>query len=145
MDKKNITIITGTGGALGTGHFQRMCYLADSLSHTGRFRVKLFIIQGNPDIPELLKEVVTDSFPVETDLVIRDMRDSSEEDIKFFKKTAPVLVIDDTGPGRLFADHVIDLLPNPVNRIVPEKMFLYGYNFISEINTMKTRSDCQGC
>ena len=133
-----ITIITGTGGALGTGHFQRMCYLADSLNHTGRVHVKLFIAEGTPDIPGPLKETVTDSIPDTTDLVIRDMRDSSAEEINSLKKRGPVLVIDDTGPGRELADHVIDLLPNPANRSIPEKMFLYGYNFISEINTMKT-------
>lgn len=138
MNKKNITIMTGTGGALGTGHFQRMCFLADSLNNYGGFAVKLFITEGRPDIPGPLNGIVTDAIPAETDLVIRDMRDSSEEDIRILKRKAPVLVIDDTGPGRKLADFVIDLLPNPVNQTVPAKMFLYGYNFISEIKAMKT-------
>lgn len=138
MDKKNITIITGTGGALGTGHFQRMCFLADSLNRAEQFRVKLFITEGSPDVPVPLREIVTGSMPEKTDLIIRDMRDSTAEEINSLKKNSPVLVIDDTGPGRELADHVLDLLPNPVNRSVPEKMFLYGYNFISEIRTMKT-------
>lgn len=138
MDKKNITIITGAGGTLGTGHFQRMCYLADSLNQTGRFSVKLFVAQGNPEIPDPLKDTVTESLPEKTDLIIRDMRDSSAEEITSLRKRGPVLAIDDTGQGRALADHVIDLLPNPVNQSVPEKLFLYGYNFISEIKTMKT-------
>lgn len=138
MDKINITIITGTGGALGTGHFQRMCFLADSLNSAEKFRVKLFITNGSPVVPGPLRALVTDSMPGKTDLIIRDMRDSLVEDIKFLQEQAPVLVIDDTGPGREQADHVLDLLPNPVNRSVPEKMFLYGYNFISEIRTMTT-------
>ncbi|HQO38873.1 MAG TPA: hypothetical protein PK986_00235 [Spirochaetota bacterium] len=137
MYRKNITIITGTGGALGTGHFQRMCYLADSLNSTGNFSVSLCITEGSPDVPESLKEIMADTIPPGTELIIRDMRDSSEEDINFLRKKAAVLVIDDTGPGRNVADHIIDLLPNPVNRSVPEKMFLFGYNFISEIKSMK--------
>ncbi len=138
MDKKKITIITGTGGALGTGHFQRMCYLADSLNCDKRYSARLFIAEGKPEIPGPLKDIVAVSLAEKTDLIIRDMRNSSEEDINILKKKAPVLVIDDTGQGRSIADYVIDLLPNPVDQSVPEKMFLYGYNFISEIKAMKT-------
>ena len=138
MYRKNITIITGTGGALGTGHFQRMCYLADSLNSTGKFNVRLCLTEGSPDVPESLREIMIDSIPPGTELIIRDMRDSSEEDINFLRKKAAVLVIDDTGPGRNVADYIIDLLPNPVNQSVPEKISLFGYNFISEIKAMKT-------
>ena len=138
MNKKNITIITGTGGALGTGHFQRMCYLGDSLNLMEQYSVKLHIAEGSPSVPGPLQDLLTDSVPGNTDLIIRDMRDSSADEIKSLQQTAPVLVVDDTGPGRVGAAHVIDLLPNPLNSRVPGKIFLYGYNFVSEIKSLRT-------
>jgi hypothetical protein len=67
------------------------------------------------------------------DLIVRDMRDSSIEEIKFLQKSAPVAALDDRGSGREAANKIIDLLPHPAHNFEagayhPEA-FLYGYEF----------------
>ena len=136
MNEKSIVIITGTDGHLGTGHFQRMCTLAYHLNLTSSYNAKIVIKSGNPAIPPQVENFISPDIPSTASLVIRDMRDSTEEDIRLLKKTAPVLVIDDTGPGRGAADFIIALLPSPVSANPSNGMFIYGYNFINSIRNM---------
>lgn len=136
MNKKSIAIITGVGGHLGTGHFQRMCSLAVFLNRSGIYSANIFIAAGEPDVPRGIEDLMVKKLPGHASLIIRDMRDSSEEEIASLRKTAPVLVIDDTGGGRSIADHVLDLLPSPVSAESFNGIFIYGYNFIKSINAM---------
>ena len=136
MNKELIIIKTGAGGRLGTGHFQRMCTLASYLDSTARYSARIVIEGEAPAVPGGIEFLLTAKIPAGASMIIRDMRDSSAEEINSLKKTAPVLVIDDNGPGRACADHVIDLLPSPVSAETFSGMFIYGYNFIRAINSM---------
>ena len=136
MNKKNIVILTGTGGPLGTGHFQRMLTLSSEIDSRGEFN--LSILANNKElIPLQFRKNVISTLPENCSLIIKDMRDSSESEMTRLQKKAPVITVDDTGEGRGRADYIIDLLPNPVNRLSPEHyrddFFLYGYNFTREI------------
>ncbi|HEY1406141.1 MAG TPA: hypothetical protein VF857_05985, partial [Spirochaetota bacterium] len=87
---------------------------------------------------------LTNVIPDDTTLIIRDMRDSDREDIFALKKTAPVVVIDDCGDGRLLADCAIDLLPNlihpPFAPTFDAAPFLFGYNFTRAITMLDDQS-----
>ena len=133
MTKKNILIVTGTGGALGTGHLQRMLALAVHLDIIDFFSVKIFLKQNSFPPDEIFKNLLTETIPENIDLIIRDMRDSTVEEILLLKQIAPVLAIDDSGSGHPITDYQITLLPVPSEAGKPVKpdtsMFLYGYNF----------------
>ena len=136
MSKKKIVIITGTGGPLGTGHLQRMLTLAAEIDRRGEFN--LSILTNNKElIPSHFRSRAVTSLPERCSLIIKDRRDSSETEMLELKAKAPVIAVDDTGPGRSRADYILDLLPNPENRLSPqfqrEDFFLYGYNFTRDI------------
>jgi hypothetical protein len=144
MAKKNILIVTGTGGIYGTGHFQRMLALAFHLNGTGLFSVKIFLKQ-NQFPPDISSEfLLTESIPEQTDLIITDMRDSLEDEMLFLKEYAPVLAIDDSGPGNNIADYTLTLLPVPSGSnkpVIPDtSKFLYGYNFSKGVESLSVRN-----
>lgn len=144
MDKKKIIIITGTGGILGTGHLQRMLNLASFMNDKNEFDISLMIRAGNYPLPVQFSRMKTDTLPEKADLIIRDMRDSSKEEISSLGRIAPVLVVDDAGKGRDAADHSIDLLPRPAEAssefIIHTESFLYGYNFTRGIESLGDRA-----
>ena len=134
MTYKTITIVTDCGRDLGSGHLQRMLSLLWHLN--SKKNIKAFITGKNIRvyIPDELKSFVTQAINPLSDLIIRDMRDSSQEEILKLKSIAPVMVIDDLGEGRNTADHRINLLPNLVDPIESNsgmELFIYGYNFIT--------------
>ena len=131
---KRIALLSRWGEGYGMGHVQRICSLYAFLELRG---IEPVIISGDA-IPSDISarkfrktEYMSDSF----DLVIRDMRDSSEQDISALKRKAPVVVVDDIGEGRKKADLAIDLLPNLVFPFEKKSAFpfIYGYNFSREI------------
>lgn len=140
MDKK-ITIITGSGDILGMGHIQRMLSLAVRLNHEPGFSASIFMKQTGFPLPEKFRPLLIESIPSGTDLIIHDKRDSSVEQMQSLRRIAPVLTVDDSGPGREYADHKIYLLPIPsdvIKNVMPEtSLFLYGYNFIEGIRLLK--------
>ena len=143
MSRKNIVIITGTGGPLGTGHFQRMLTLSSEIDSRGEFN--LSILTNNKElIPLQFQNRVITALPEKCSLIIKDMRDSSESEMMELKNISTVITVDDTGKGRDRADYIIDLLPNPVNILSPEyyrdDFFLYGYNFTREIEAAVHKS-----
>jgi len=137
MDKKRIVIVTGTGGIFGTGHMQRMLSLAVRLNNEADYSASLFIKHNEHPFPVQFSNLLTNSIPPSTTLIIRDMRDSSADEILLLKQNAPVLAIDDSGAGRDYADYSLNLLPVPSaaqNKIkLQPSLFLYGYNFIDGI------------
>jgi len=143
MDKKKILIVTGTGDILGTGHLQRMLNLAVHLNRKNNFSASIYLKQNEHPVDKKYSGLIVDSIPSGTSLIIRDMRDSATEDIQLLKQIAPVLVIDDSGPGRESADYTVNLLPLPsgiLNNIIPDtSLFLYGYNFSEGINLLKEK------
>ena len=135
---KRIALLSRWGEGYGMGHIQRICSLYAFLDLRGCEPV---IISGE-EIPSDISgrkfrwaEFLSDSFA----LVIRDMRDSSEQEIAALKKKAPVVVVDDIGEGRKKADLAIDLLPNLVFSFEKntEFPFIYGYNFTREIELLE--------
>jgi hypothetical protein len=81
------------------------------------------------------------SLPQRGEICIRDMRDSSIEDIKRLKMIFELIfTVDDSGPGDTISDQSIKLLPTP-DYILDSKLynipFLYGYSFYSEIKTSR--------
>ncbi len=143
MDKKKIIIVSGTGGILGTGHLQRMLSLAVNLNRTTDFSANIALKQNDIPIDEKFSYLLVDSIPPDADLIIRDMRDSSPEEIKLLKQIAPVIVIDDSGPGSKMAEYAINLLPLPLENLrinKPDKsLFLYGYNFSEGIKLLSEK------
>lgn len=144
MDKKRITIVTGTGGILGTGHIQRMLNLALHLNRNNNFSALIYLSQNEHPTEEKFSGLITPFIPAETDLIIRDMRDSTIEEMDSLRRIAPVLAIDDSGSGRRLADFIINLLPVPVTdgiTVKPEtELFLYGFNFTQGISLIKNKS-----
>ncbi|OHD65399.1 MAG: hypothetical protein A2176_15710 [Spirochaetes bacterium RBG_13_51_14] len=136
MRNRVISIVTGWGGHLGTGHIQRMISLADYLSRRKRMEVSL--VCGR--VPEFISPTIRDYFrPAAvpgSDCVVRDMRDSSIDEILNLKKLGRIIAVDDCGPGRDCADRAIDLLPNMCHSVRNKKMFLYGYNFFNSVYRM---------
>ncbi len=114
------------------GHLQRMLTLAAIIIDRGEFNLSFSLNDRDPLPPEF-KDRAIESLPDKCGLIIRDMRDSSAEEIEKLKIIAPTLVIDDTGEGGVLSDYAIDLLPNPGHRfstsLYREDFFLYGYNF----------------
>lgn len=144
MAKKNILILTGTGGDLGSGHLQRMLALAVHLNSTDHFQAEILLKENIFPPDESLKNILTDTFPVNTDLIIRDMRDSTISEISDLKEKAPVLAIDDSGKGNAQADYKLTLLPLPSdknNPVIPDTdKFLYGYNFSKGIEALSWKN-----
>lgn len=138
MDKKNIIIVTGSGKELGTGHLQRMLNFLNYSLDTNLFLPKIFIARGNYSLPEKLSKSICSSLPNKTDLIIRDMRDSSVEEIETLSAIAPVVVIDDNGYGRSAARACIELLPGPASA-ANDELFLYGYNFYNGLKSIKKK------
>ncbi len=135
--ERPVTIVTGTGESLGTGHLQRMLSLAHFIRGMGH---DIRICSNAPhkipmELREFHSEYVEKSF-----FIIRDMRDSSQETVAELKKIAPVAVIDDLGPGRGLADIAIDLLPNLKYSYVSSP-FIFGYNFSKSMEELPETID----
>ena len=134
----DICIVTGCASGFGYGHVSRMISLL-SLLDAGGYRVAFFSKEHPPFFPKTLRKYCV-AEPCPCALLIRDLRDSTEEEILSLKKLCKdVLVIDDDGPGRALA-RGFDLLPRP-GRTTSTARFIYGYNFVSyivSINAAKT-------
>ena len=137
---KKVAVKTEIGKGYGSGHAQRALTLVRALNDTGDYDARLVMPVYPASFPAPLKELCTEKVPLDAGLIIRDMRDSSAEEIIQLKKTAPVAVIDDIGEGRDSADFVVDLLPNKIHEsdtscYYPD-LFLFGSDFIQGINAI---------
>ena len=134
--KHDVILITAMGSSIGGGHFQRMASLLWRLRNGyGLDAVMLLDCRGG-SVPSEIGEHLINSIECSPRLIIRDMRDSDEEEIALLRKHAPVCVIDDLGRGRNTADFRIDILPVPANTITSpgvESGFIYGYDFIRSL------------
>ena len=141
MNKKKIVILTGTGGDLGTGHLQRMMNLASYINEKHDFEISLLIKSGDYPLPPELSMMKISSLPGSCDLIIRDMRNSSKQEMLALSGTAPVLAVDDAGEGKNSAGNSIDLLPLPLSSSAQIQAdycrFLYGYTFKQGIKELR--------
>ncbi len=127
---KPVTIVTGSGEGLGTGHSQRMLALAHHLRGMG-INVR---VHSNTPLESAFSEFHSEEMRPSA-LIIRDMRDSSQEEIHKLREFGLVAVIDDLGSGRVSADIAIDLLPN-LEYHFDFSSFIYGYNFSQALEKM---------
>ncbi len=136
MLNPELSIITGWGDHLGTGHFQRMANLANYINaHT---TMRAFIVsECIPGfIPNHLSDCFAHTIRPGCRLIIRDKRDSTIEEMTSLKQTCKVITVDDCGPGRELADCAIDLLPNLKYSITKKSLFIYGYTFSDSIRRL---------
>ena len=77
---KKIIIVTGTGGHLGTGHFQRMVNLAMVINREQNLSASIFLPHNNErSLTEKFKDLLIENIPAGTDLIIRDMREGKSD------------------------------------------------------------------
>ncbi len=140
MKNKHYVLLTDWSTSLGTGHIQRMTALLHYLIFFCKQKT-ILVCKNLPDFfPQELRQYWQKNFPDKCDLIIRDMRDSISAEIIKLKKIAPVVVIDDKGAGRYYADKAVDLLPDEYSEkenLFLTAPFLYGYNFYSEFINKK--------
>jgi hypothetical protein len=123
-----------------------------------RKKINAFLISDkNNSLPQEFQKYIKSDIDqslkkYQPDFIIRDMRDSSEEEITHLKKYGKVIVIDDLGNGRRIADKAIDLLPNPdqskLNNGLSQSdagfnnqnAFIFGYNFINAISGLNGKT-----
>ena len=136
-----IAIISAWGRGYGTGHIQRMASLLWHLNANTDIRAVLLAEETPGFFGRDLADRVIKKPGGGIDLIIRDMRDSTEEEIEALQRIAPVLSIDDQGSGRQRADFVMDMLPNPRSNSpqASGKTFIYGYTFMSAMLRNKGR------
>lgn len=144
MKKRIVSIITGWGGNLGTGHLQRMANLADYINRNSDFRAVITCERIPGILPTALRSICSDTLNPDSIIIIRDKRDSGIDEMENLKRVSPVIAIDDCGAGRERADHVIDLLPNLTYSIYNKDQFIYGYNFTDSIRRLGNRRITKG-
>lgn len=136
----DVLIITGKDNNLGSGHFQRMAALLWRLRTKYRVNAYMLVSPNNGTYPLELKELLVEKTQP-AGLIVRDMRDSHEYEIRELKKLGKVCVIDDRGKGRMIADVRIDLLPHfEKTDDAANGSFLYGYNFIQNLEALAGNS-----
>ncbi len=91
--------------------------------------------------PENLKQFTQNELPASGEVLIKDMRDSTKNDIEYYRNHfKTIITIDDSGEGDTFSDLSIKLLPvieKPYTANSIENIpFLYGYHFFSIIENM---------
>lgn len=139
MTAKVISIVTEWGDGFGCGHIQRMASAMGLLLNGG---YEVFLVHGlkRPDfLPESFQARTVRSVDPQSDLIIRDMRDSTADEIADCRKIAPVLALDDMGKGSSVADHALYLLPHPSRSAEIDKdleRFLYGFTFTDTVKSV---------
>lgn len=139
MKERTVSIVTGWGDTLGAGHVQRMACLADYLNRVRGIRAVIASGSAPAFLPASLHGLFVPEIIPGSSCIIRDSRDSEMDEIRRLKSSAPVIAIDDCGPGRVIADAAIDLLPNLRYSIQKKESFIYGYNFAESIRSLGIR------
>lgn len=110
---QNICIITDIGTIYGFGHITRMKFIADRLKEYYNF-----IFSSINDNSDLFKDKTIKSCKyneiksLNPYLIIVDSREVESKFIKELKTISNVIIIDSVGSERVFADIVIEMLPN---------------------------------
>jgi spore coat polysaccharide biosynthesis predicted glycosyltransferase SpsG len=140
---KIVAIVTGYGGHLGTGHIQRAVSIAWYLNTFRKVKCVIWARKPEALFPDEVLQYFAEPGSENPDLIIRDMRDSTVEEIKVLQRSASVLALDDIGEGRNAADWHIDLLPNPESEDIndfqfQQQHFVFGYNFLTSMLNQQT-------
>lgn len=145
INEHPIAIKTSWGKYFGMGHLQRMTSVLWFLNEIKNKKTFLITDSIPEAFPEELNKYVKKNIDFLPSLIIRDMRDSSKDEIESLRETCKVVSIDDNGIGRTIADYAIDILPNPEKAIKRpglkhKNIFLYGYNFINALFKIKDKT-----
>lgn len=141
-NSKIIVIISDWGSRIGFGHVQRMTTLLWYINQKRDAKAFLVLNYIPKFLPKDLVPFVKARIDIQPDLIIRDMRDSTVDEIERLKIFGRVLVIDDNGEGREHADFIIDLLPNPGKSskesiFISNDIFIYGFSFLQSLIKLK--------
>ena len=110
---ENICILTDIGGIYGFGHITRMKFIANKLKNNYNF----IFFSFNKD-SEIYKDSSINTCKyneiknLKPYLIIVDNREVEYRIIKELKKISNIIIIDSIGSERVFADIVIEMLPN---------------------------------
>ncbi len=108
--------------------------------------VRMIAAPGGDEVPPELARFLADDIG-SPKLIIRDMRDSGDDEMASLERTAPVCVIDDRGAGRERAAYAVDIMPHPDGLAgAIQGPFLFGHTFLRSIQSLdervvKTRAD----
>ncbi len=146
MSSKTIAILTDWSNSIGSGHVQRMTSLLWYLINRKNIEAYIVLDQLPPFFPDELRGYWKTEFNPKPEIIIRDMRNSSEGEMRALRKISRVLTIDDNGEGRKIADHIIDMLPRTDNKKksrnrAPDDLFIYGYGFMNSLYNLIGGSD----
>ena len=128
-----ISIVTGWGRKLGTGHVQRMAALAEFLFRNKNTECRIVGDRAPDFLPASIHHYFHSGNDTAGGWIIHDRRDSTVNDMASLRRRGRVITIDDCGEGRTSADASIDLLPNLKFNQQEKTSFIYGYNFIQSL------------
>ncbi len=108
------------------------------------FNISFLIQSGNYPVPHEFSTMLISSLPTSCNLIIRDMRNSTKQEMLALCEIAPVLAVDDAGEGKNSAGNSINLLPLPSSSSAQIQTdysrFLYGYTFTQGIKELRDES-----
>ena len=111
-----IVFVPSVQEGLGTGHLRRACLLMQELSEHIRCVLYLHGESHPPFVQEVIKKTgitaVVEEIPEHTCLFVLDNFRTESEEVQRLKKIAPVIALDEGGPGRAYADYLVDVLPS---------------------------------
>lgn len=139
-NNKKIAIITDWSEDLGSGHIQRMATLAKVLYELENITIRIINNKDVSFLKNFPQDILKEKLDGDEDLIIRDQRDSSFEQISHLKKIAKTIVIDDNGEGRNIAFSKIDFLPNIKYDDAKKFSLIYGYNFLESLNELQGKT-----
>ena len=107
----HIVFVPTAGKGTGSGHLRRCCDCARLLRDDHR----LSLVRPFPDtsVPPDCADLFVDEVPLCATVIVADVFRSSCRQMQEFKTIAPVVCLDDGGPGRVLADYCIDTIPSP--------------------------------
>ncbi|HOT43275.1 MAG TPA: hypothetical protein PLM53_00945 [Spirochaetota bacterium] len=140
MIKREVSIVTGWGGHLGTGHVQRMASLAFHINRHTPLKAYLVCERKPGFLPELFDDCIVNAIRPDSAFIIRDKRDSTISDMEALQSHGRVIAIDDCGPGRGQADLAIDLLPNLQYSSYDKDLFIFGFTFADSVMKLGVRT-----
>jgi len=114
MGKSNVIFCTALGNNFGIGHFQRcVAIIEEATRENYQFEPFIYIYKGDKKLKRLYNYRFIDDLKSikNVDLIVSDMRDTTEKEITDLCRIAPVISLDDSGEGSNYAYVNIHALP----------------------------------
>lgn len=113
----HIVLVPAAGDGRGSGHLRRCSDIARTLR--ADHRVSLVRPGTVAAVPPDIADLFVDELPGSASLIVADLFRSTRSQIHSYRKIAPVVCLDDGGPGRAIADYCLDTIPSPARRHPP--------------------------